>query len=50
MALKKQNKTKNLADVGHTSFYTWLNLCQGKVCNVEKTIFNEKEHVVHSCQ
>lgn len=33
-------------------YFTWqsdtcLNLCQSKVCNVEKSILYEKEHMVH---
>ena len=31
-------------------FDTCLDLCQSKICYVEKTILYEKEHMVHPCQ
>lgn len=37
-------------DAIHSQVHTLLNLCQCKVCNVEKTFFHHKEHMVHSCR
>lgn len=48
---KSTNGSKKGLSIPHpVMFDTCLDLCQSKVCNVEKTILYKKEHMVHPCQ